>query len=85
MKAPVPPAQVPFILTSTPLVKNKILASSPPSSMTTSVSLANLLQASLVAYTSWTKLTPAFSAKPMPAEPLIDKITSSPLHISSFI
>ena len=38
MNAPVPPAQVPFMRTSVPPVKNRIFASSPPSSMTTSAS-----------------------------------------------
>ena len=37
MNAPVPPAQEPFILTSSLFFKKRILASSPPSSMTASV------------------------------------------------
>ena len=38
MKAPVPPAQLPFIRSSSPPLRKMILASSPPSSMTASVS-----------------------------------------------
>ena len=38
MKAPVPPAQLEFILSSKPPVKKIILASSPPSSIATSTS-----------------------------------------------
>ena len=38
MKAPVPPAQLPFMRSSSPPLKKMIFASSPPSSMTASVS-----------------------------------------------
>ena len=38
MKAPVPPAQLPFIRCSIPPLKYVIFASSPPNSITTSVS-----------------------------------------------
>jgi len=38
MNAPVPPAHIPFILWSIPPLRYVIFASSPPSSMTTSVS-----------------------------------------------
>ena len=69
MKAPVPPAQEPFIRTSRPLVKNRILASSPPSSMMQSVPGARRFAATLVAKTSCTKGRSASSAMPMPAEP----------------
>ena len=69
MKAPVPPAQEPFIRTSVPPVKNRILASSPPSSMMTSVPGTRRLAATRVANTSCTKGTPTLSAMPMPAEP----------------
>ena len=37
INAPVPPAQLPFILISKPPVRNNILASSPPNSITVSV------------------------------------------------
>ena len=69
MKAPVPPAQLPFIRTSVPLVRNRILASSPPSSMTQSVFGIKRLTATRVENTSCTKGTPQLSAKPIPAEP----------------
>ena len=49
MKAPVPPAQDPFIRTSITSVRNKILASSPPSSMITSVFGENFVAAKRVA------------------------------------
>ena len=69
MKAPVPPAQLPFMRTSVPLVRNRIFASSPPSSMTQSVAGTNFLTATRVENTSCTKGTPQLSARPMPAEP----------------
>ena len=69
MKAPVPPAQEPFIRTSRPLVRKRILASSPPSSMMTSVPGASRLAATRVANTSCTKGAFTLSAMPMPAEP----------------
>ena len=66
IKAPVPPAQE---RTSMEPVRKRILASSPPSSMTTSASGMYFLVAVRVAYTSWTKGMPRSSARPMPAEP----------------
>ena len=77
MKEPVPPAQVPFILTSTAPVKKRILASSPPSSITTSVSFSFFSTANLVAKTSCTKGTFKASATPIPAEPEKAVIISS--------
>ena len=69
IKAPVPPAQLPFMRTSVPLVRNRILASSPPSSITQSVAGTKRLTATRVENTSCTKGTPQLSARPMPAEP----------------
>ena len=69
MKAPVPPAQLPFMRTSVPPVRKRILASSPPNSMMTSVLGARRFAATRVANTSCTKGTPQLSARPMPAEP----------------
>ena len=78
MKAPVPPAQVPFIRSSTPPVRKRILASSPPSSMTMSMLSAKRSTALLVAKTSWTNSMPAALAKPKPAEPDRATVNSSP-------
>ena len=69
MKAPVPPAQEPFIRSSMPPSKKMIFASSPPSSTTAEASGSRVRTTSLVANTSWTKGTPAPSARPSPAEP----------------
>ena len=69
IKAPVPPAQLPFMRTSVPLVRNRIFASSPPSSITQSVAGTNRLTATRVENTSCTKGTPQLSARPIPAEP----------------
>lgn len=69
IKAPVPPAQEPFILTSMPPERKRIFASSPPSSMITSVPGIKVFAATRVAYTSWIKSSPQLSATPMPAEP----------------
>ena len=49
--------------------RKRILASSPPSSMTTSASGMYLFTAVRVAYTSWAKGMCRSSARPMPAEP----------------
>ena len=84
MKAPVPPAQEPFIRTSVPFVKNKILASSPPSSMIQSVPGFKRFAATRSANTSWTKLTPQLSARPIPAEPEIAKYAFLPFKYVSF-
>ena len=73
MNAPVPPAQEPFIRTSMPPVRKRILASSPPSSMTASVSGASRFTATRVAKTSCTKGTATPSAIPIPAEPEMAK------------
>ena len=77
MNAPVPPAQVPFILTSSPFVKKRILASSPPNSIIVSVSGSYSLAATLVAYTSCTKFILHSVATPIPADPEIDIVTFS--------
>ena len=69
MKAPVPPAQEPFIRSSMPPSKKMILASSPPSSMTAEASGSSRSTTSPVAKTSWTKGTPAPWASPRPADP----------------
>ena len=50
--APVPPAQLPFILCSISFFKYVILASSPPSSMATSVSGITVSMAFIQAITS---------------------------------
>ena len=73
MKAPVPPAQEPFILTSIPSVRKRIFASSPPSSIIQSVPGIKVFAAIRVAYTSWTKGICTPSARPIPAEPEIAK------------
>ena len=78
IKAPVPPAQEPFIRTSMPPVRKRILASSPPSSMMQSVPGASRPAATRVANTSWTKGTPTLSAMPMPAEPEMAKNARPP-------
>ena len=78
MKAPVPPAQEPFIRTSMPPVRNRILASSPPSSMMQSVPGASLLAATRVANTSCTNGTCTLSAMPMPAEPEMARSAFAP-------
>ena len=49
--------------------RNRIFASSPPSSITTSASGRYFFTAVRVAYTSWTKGMPKSSESPMPAEP----------------
>ena len=77
MNAPVPPAHVPFILTSSPFFRKRIFASSPPSSIIVSVSGMKVFAATLVAYTSWTNGMPAASASPIPAEPESAMVTSS--------
>ena len=73
MNAPVPPAQLPFMRTSVPLVRNRIFASSPPSSITQSVAGTNRLTATRVEKTSCTKGTLQLSARPIPAEPEMAK------------
>ena len=73
MNAPVPPAQLPFMRTSVPFVRKRILASSPPSSMMQSVPGASRLAATRVAKTSCTKGTLQLSARPIPAEPEMAK------------
>ena len=57
INAPVPPAQVPFIRCSIDFPKYIILASSPPSSITTSVFGMYFSTALLQATTSWIKGT----------------------------
>ena len=52
IKAPVPPAQLPFMRWSSPPVKKIILASSPPSSMAQVASLWRSFTTSAVANTS---------------------------------
>ena len=77
MNAPVPPAQEPFMRASMAPCKNSIFASSPPSSMITSVAGAFFSADTLVAYTSWTKSMELLSAIPIPAEPEITRPNSS--------
>ncbi|CDD30434.1 unknown [Firmicutes bacterium CAG:94] len=55
--------------TSIEPARNRIFASSPPSSMTTSASGMYFFTAVRVAYTSCTKGMCKSSARPMPAEP----------------
>ncbi len=70
MNAPVPPAQVPFMRCSIPPLKNVIFASSPPSSMATSVCGINLSTAPAAATTSCSKGSPSHWATEMPPEPV---------------
>ena len=76
IKAPVPPAQVPFILCSMALPKYVIFASSPPSSMATSVWGINFSTAREQVTTSCSNLAPIFSARASPPEPVITHFTS---------
>ena len=64
--------------TSMPPVRKRIFASSPPSSMTTSVPGTRRFAATRVANTSCTKGTPTLSAMPMPAEPEIANTARPP-------
>ena len=88
MKAPVPPAQLPFMRRSAarPLRKNTTLASSPPMSMSDDVSGWRFMTAFVAATTSWTKGRECFSEKPMPTEPVsLTLASASPQAvISSF-
>ena len=80
IKAPVPPAQEPFIRSSSCPVRNTIFASSPPNSMTTSAFGTKVPTHFLVAKTSCTKSTPLAFATPRPAEPVIaTQIFASPI------
>ncbi|MPM77209.1 hypothetical protein SDC9_124209 [bioreactor metagenome] len=78
IKAPVPPAQEPFIRTSSPFVIKRILASSPPSSITTSVPGVSRPTATRVANTSCTKGTSTLCAMPIPAEPEMESSARPP-------
>ena len=72
MKAPVPPAQEPFMRMSglLSLWKKTILASSPPRSMSVKSVRPVSFMAAEAARTSWMKVSPERSARPMPAEPV---------------
>ena len=70
MKAPVPPAQTPFMRSSGALPKYMILASSPPSSTMVSVWGMSFFTAVAAAMTSCTKGSCNRWAMPMPAEPV---------------
>ncbi len=79
MKAPVPPAQVPFMRCSMPLSKKMILASSPPSSIAQSVWGMRTSTARLEAMTSCTNSRSSHWASSMPPEPVMDtRIGTSP-------
>ena len=80
IKAPVPPAQLPFILWSISFLRKVILASSPPNSMATSVSGIITSIAFIQAITSCTNSIPIQLAIPIPLEPVIFilKLISSP-------
>ena len=75
IKAPVPPAHVPFMRCSRASPKKVILASSPPSSMTTSVSGIKCSTVVVAAITSCTNGILATSANPMPPEPVMAILT----------
>ncbi len=77
MKAPVPPAQVPFIRCSGTGLRYVIFASSPPSSMTTSASGCSRSMTSVAAMTSWKKSTPIMSATWRPPEPVTPAVSSA--------
>ncbi len=81
INAPVPPAQEPFMRSSRPPEKNIILASSPPSSITTSVSGWKRSTAPAVANTSCTNSRLAALATPSPAEPVMARLTCLPLSL----
>ena len=68
--APVPPAQVPFILCSIDWSKYIIFASSPPNSITTSVCGINFSTALLQATTSWIKGSPKKVAADIAPDPV---------------
>ena len=72
MNEPVPPAQIPFILCSMlPFSKYMILASSPPSSIATSVFGAVFSRAVETETTSWTKGTCRCVARVRPPDPVM--------------
>ena len=75
IKAPVPPAQIPFILWSIPPDKKVTLASSPPSSITTSVSGLYSSIDLVLDITSCSNLIPIFLDRPIPPEPVITDFT----------
>ncbi len=75
INAPVPPAHEPFMRTSIPPERKSIFASSPPSSMITSVPGTRRLAAMLVAYTSCINGRRQVCEMPMPAEP--DTVSSA--------
>lgn len=77
MKAPVPPAQTPFIRSSGAAPKYMIFASSPPSSTMVSVWGIKFLTAVAAAITSCTKGSSSRWAMPMPAEPVRAKWNGS--------
>ena len=80
IKAPVPPAQEPFMRISgkPALGKKIILASSPPISISVRTCGYSCLTTSAEATTSWIKGMPKRSLMPMPAEP----VTSGRMQIS---
>ncbi len=86
MNAPVPPAQVPFILWSIPSFKYVIFASSPPSSITTSVLCKNSSTAFVHDITSCSKLTLNHFDTAIPPDPVTItlKLTFPILSIHSF-
>ena len=79
MKAPVPPAQEPFMRCSAVRPRYVTLASSPPSSIITSVCGYNAFIAFVSAITSCTKGIRTLSAIAIPPEPVIATCTFASL------
>ena len=79
IKAPVPPAQFPFMRKSVavPLRKNTTLASSPPMSIIVVQASEYCFTYCVAATTSCTKGNPHFSAIPIPTDPVSRTQTSA--------